>query len=154
MCLQKIPFSSAISWSLLIRTVFPTPLKPLKITDWVGIPNFRASSKSRIASISASLPARYVGIKPAPGLYGLILNIPITSAFIIPFSYVQVNGNPLLSIKKYRFYSITFRKGCRPRHSICFQSMEPNLNLPDVTAFFSFYSCSSSFSTYGVIWYT
>ena len=32
-CLQNIPFSSAIFCNLLISTVLPTPLSPLKITD-------------------------------------------------------------------------------------------------------------------------
>ena len=32
-CLQKIFFSAAIDSNLLIRTVFPTPHNPLKITD-------------------------------------------------------------------------------------------------------------------------
>ena len=79
-CLQNISLSSAIVCNLLIRTVFPTPRNPLKIRDCIGIFSFNASNISSTLLMSSSLPAIYIGINPAPGLYGFIFTISITSS--------------------------------------------------------------------------
>ena len=57
-CLQKIPVSSADFCRRLSSTVFPTPRRPLKITDWVGMFMDSASNIRSTVWISSSLPAR------------------------------------------------------------------------------------------------